>query len=156
MTYSKNQLYFLVILRMAIGWHFLYEAFLKLLNTSWTSQGYLLNAEGPLAFLFKWLGSESLIGLTDVFTISLLLVSGLALTFGFREKAGAYAGMLMLAMFYLAHPPLPWLSGAGPAEGNYFIVNKNLIELFALGVIAAFPTSHYFGLNHLLSKKQAS
>lgn len=156
MNYSKSQLYFLVILRMTIGWHFLYEAFLKLLNPGWSSQGYLSSAEGPLAFLFQWLGSESMVGITDILTIVILLVAGLSLILGFREKAGAWAGMIMLAMFYLAHPPFPWLSGAGPAEGNYLFINKNLIELFALGVVAFFPTSQFIGLKHLFTKNTAS
>ena len=34
----------------------------------------------------------------------------------------------------------------GPAEGNYFIVNKNLIEIAALGVLAFFPTGQIAGL----------
>ena len=156
MTYSKNQLYFLVLMRMAIGWHFLYEAFLKLLNPSWTSKGYLISAEGPFAFFFRWLSNDALIGITDVLTISLLLVAGLALLLGFRERAGAWAGILILAMFYLAHPALPWLQGTGPAEGNYMIINKNIIELLALGVIAYFPTSQYFGLDHLLNRRKAT
>ena len=47
-----------------------------------------------------------------------------------NSKLFHVGGMLMLALYYLAYPPL---FGAGPAaaEGHYLIVNKNLVELFA-------------------------
>ena len=61
-------------------------------------------------------------------------------------------GMVLLLMFYLAHPSLPGFE-SGPVEGNYFLVNKNLIELLALGVIAYFPTGKKFGLDNLIQKK---
>lgn len=48
---------FLVLLRVAIGWQFLYEGIWKLntQNTSrpWTAEGYLANARGPFRDLFR-------------------------------------------------------------------------------------------------------
>ncbi len=48
---------FLVLLRMCIGWHFLYEGLYKLDKTAkgvqpWSAQGYLRVAEGPLRDTF--------------------------------------------------------------------------------------------------------
>ena len=39
----------LALVRIAIGWHFLYEAFTKLLDPGWTSSGYLESSTGPFA-----------------------------------------------------------------------------------------------------------
>jgi thiosulfate dehydrogenase [quinone] large subunit len=58
----------------------------------------------------------------------------------------------LLALYYLAHPPFPGLP-QGPAEGSYWIVNKNLIEIAALLVIYQFPLASVFGLESLFSKK---
>ncbi|MEQ8704682.1 MAG: hypothetical protein RIC19_12225 [Phaeodactylibacter sp.] len=146
MTYSKPQRFFLTALRLFAGWHFLFEGLIKLLTPGWTAQGYLMTAQGPFAFFFKWLGSDSLINISDTLTAVALVLVGFTLVLGIWEKAGAFAGIAMLAFFYLAHPPWPGLSAAGPAEGNYFIVNKNLVELAALGVLAYFPTGHLLGL----------
>ena len=48
---------FLVVLRMAIGWQFLYEGMWKLdtFDTArpWSSAGYLKNAQGPLRDKFR-------------------------------------------------------------------------------------------------------
>ncbi|WP_282776917.1 hypothetical protein [Phaeodactylibacter xiamenensis] len=147
MTYSKPQLFFLIALRLFAGWHFLFEGFIKFLTPGWTAQGYLMSAQGPFAPFFQWLGNDSLIGISDTLTALALSAAGLALILGIWEKAGAYIGMAMLAFFYLAHPSWPGIPAAGPAEGNYFIVNKNLVELAALGVLAYFPTGHLWGLS---------
>ena len=42
----------LVLLRIIIGWHFLYEGLTKLLYPGWTSAGYLKGSTGPLAPIF--------------------------------------------------------------------------------------------------------
>ncbi|MCB0586403.1 MAG: DoxX family protein [Phaeodactylibacter sp.] len=155
MQYSKNQLFFLASLRILIGWHFLYEGLIKIFNPGWTSKAYLLTAEGPFSSFFTWLGGSGLADMADVVTIILLIGVGLALVLGAFEKVAAFAGIALLAMFYLSHPPLPWLDNAGPSEGNYFIVNKNLIELAALGVVAFFPTSHLVGLMYYFKKQDS-
>ena len=56
----------------------------------------------------------------------------------------------MLFNFYLAMPPLPGVP-AIPGPEHSFIVNKNLIEVFALLAIAALPSGIWFGLDRLLS-----
>lgn len=153
MDYSKIQLNVLVVLRLLIGWHFLYEGLLKLFNPSWTSAGYLRSAEGLFKPLFTWLGSGSMVGISDVLVTIALIGIGLSLMLGLFSKIGAIGGMVLLAMFYLAHPSFPGMS-AGVAEGNYLIVNKNLIELFALAVLYLFPTSQYVGLDMYLGKNK--
>ncbi len=58
--------------------------------------------------------------------------------------------MLLLAMFYLAHPSFPGSISANTADGHYMIVNKTLIEFAAMWVILLFPTSQYVGLDSYL------
>jgi hypothetical protein len=51
--------------------------------------------------------------------------------------------MALLALYYLAHPPLFAPLTRGFNEGSYLIVNKNLVELFALMVVFFLPTAEY-------------
>ncbi|MCB0656688.1 MAG: DoxX family membrane protein [Saprospiraceae bacterium] len=151
MAYSKTQLTALVILRMLIGWHFLYEGMLKLFTPEWTSMGYLRGAQ-TFTGLFSWLASESMINLVDGLTIAVLIAVGLSLLLGLFTRIGVILGMLIMAMFYLAQPAWPGMAAVGQAEGNYLIVTKNLIELAALWVVFLFPTSVYVGLDMYLTK----
>jgi thiosulfate dehydrogenase [quinone] large subunit len=142
----------LVLLRVFIGWQFLYEGVIKAYNPSWTSKGYLLSAS-ILKPLFAWLASESMISAIDFLNIAGLMAVGITQLLGIKVRWGCVGGILLLALYYLAHPPFPSLP-QGPAEGSYWIVNKNLIEMAALFVIYQFPLTTVFGLEGLFSKQK--
>jgi thiosulfate dehydrogenase [quinone] large subunit len=142
----------LVLLRLLIGWHFLYEGVIKLYSPGWTAKGYLLSATYMESF-FHWLAGESMIATIDTLNIAALLVVGIALILGFKTQFASLIGVGLLLMYYLAHPPFPGYP-VGPAEGSYWIINKNLIEAAALLVIFLFPTSVRFGLERFFAKKE--
>ncbi len=127
---------------------------IKAYNPSWTSKGYLLSASIMKSF-FAWLAGESLISTIDFLNIAGLIAVGVSLLIGIKVRWGCIAGILLLALYYLAHPPFPSLP-QGPAEGSYWIVNKNLIEIAALLVIYQFPLTTVFGLEHIFSKNKAT
>lgn len=141
----------LVALRMLIGWHFLYEGLAKLTNEYWTSAGYLAEAQGPLGGLFVRLAaSPTAVTVIDAANAWGLTLIGLGLLFGLLARPAAIAGIALLALYYVAAPPFPWLEYSMPAEGSYLVVNKVLVELAALMVVLAFPTSRRWGLDRLL------
>jgi thiosulfate dehydrogenase [quinone] large subunit len=148
---SSGQKTALVVLRVLVGWHFLYEGIIKMYNPSWTAKGYLLSAElfGPL---FRFLASDSLISVVDTLNIVALVAVGISLMMGIRTKWGCVIGMALLAMYYLAHPPFSSIP-QGPVEGSYWIVNKNLIEIAALYVLYIFPAETAFSFERLFSRK---
>ena len=142
--------YPLALIRIVIGWHFLYEGLVKLLYPGWTCGGYLKSSTGPLGGFFHWLGSSAaMVRVLDQLNIWGLVLIGLALMLGVAARAGAFAGMGMLALYYFAYPPLFAPGMGGPTEGNYLLVNKTLIELLALLVVACFPAVS-FGLGAML------
>ena len=51
--------FFLVLLRLAIGWHFLFEGMSKIDSPTWSSEPYLLEANGPAAPAFRWMAGDS-------------------------------------------------------------------------------------------------
>ncbi len=140
----------LVLLRILIGWHFLYEGILKIYNPAWTAKEYLLSATFIKPF-YTWLAGDSFISMVDTLNIVGLLAVGVALLLGLKIRWAALGGMALLAFYYLAHPPFPGLE-QGPTEGSYWLVNKNLIEIAALVVLYQFPTYAAFGLEKLFSR----
>ena len=52
MHYKTSQLVALVLIRLAIGWHFLYEGGVKTLKPHWTAKAYLLASVGFMKRLF--------------------------------------------------------------------------------------------------------
>lgn len=140
------------LLRIAIGWHFLYEGWSKLLHPGWTSAGYLKSSSGPLAPLFHWLAAnDARVAVVDQLNIWGMVLIGLALMLGLAIRPAAWSGIALLALYYLAHPPLFTPLTYGASEGSSLIVNKNLIELLALAVVLVAPAAE-FGLAALLGR----
>ena len=153
--YGFFQLTALVSLRMLIGWHFLYEGVAKISNPYWTSAGYLQESQGWFSERFMALANNpQALAIVDNLNQWGLLLIGLALLVGVFSRTAALAGVVALALYYLAAPPFPGMEYGIPTEGAYLIVNKILIELAALLVIMGFPTAHRIGLDRLLFRKR--
>ncbi len=141
----------LTLLRMAIGWHFLYEGISKVLVDNWTSYSYLANSTGPLSGFYHWIAnSAGLLKVVDLLNVYGLILIGLALFTGIFTRLAAASGSLLLALYYFAYPPLGD-SLFSASEGHLFIVDKNFIECMALLFILFFREKG-FGLDaHLKS-----
>lgn len=149
--YSTSQVTMLTILRMLIGWHFLYEGVVKLWNPGWTAAGFLNDSDGIFAPFFKWLtSSPAMISVVDTMNVWGLILIGLSLILGLFSRVGILAGIVLLAFYYLSHPPIIGADYALPSEGSYLWVNKNLLELFSLAVLYVFPTARIIGVDRLI------
>ena len=57
---------FITLFRVAIGWHFLYEGFSKMLAGNWSATGYLAHSTGPFAgFDQSMAASEGIMNIID-------------------------------------------------------------------------------------------
>jgi uncharacterized membrane protein YphA (DoxX/SURF4 family) len=141
----------LVVMRMLIGWHFLYEGISKMLIPGWTAAGYLENSRWIFSGLFHWLASSpQALQIVDFLNIWGLTLIGLALILGVFIRIASIGGIALLGLYYLANPPFVGIDFGIPAEGHYLFVNKNLIEMAALVILAVFPTGQLFGLERFI------
>jgi thiosulfate dehydrogenase [quinone] large subunit len=152
-NYTNTQLTLLVILRVFIGWHFLYEGLSKLMNPNWTAQSYLLDSAGLFKGFFEWMATNpNVIGVVDFINIWGLVLIGLGLMLGCLSRIATVSGIVLLSLYYLSHPALIGANYATPTEGSYLFVNKILIELAAMLVLAAFPTGKDIGLDRFVCR----
>ena len=143
----------LVILRVAIGWHFLYEGVTKILNPNWSSIGYLMDSKGFMSGIYHCLAKNApVLSFVNFMNEWGLVLIGLGLILGCFTRIAAYSGMLLLAMYYFSHPPLIGLIYALPTEGSYLFVDKVFIEFFSLWVLALISTGKEFGIDRLIYK----
>jgi len=151
MEYSKGKLVSLVLLRFVVGWHFFYEGMVKVLNPSWTAKAYLLDSGGFAKPFFEWIAlNPALLAINDFVNAWALALIGFFLLIGYWVRPVAVAGIALLALYYLSHPPFPGIEYLFPTDGSYFIVNKTLVELVALFVIFSFPTAHIVGIERVI------
>ena len=148
---SRGALIAITLLRVFVGWHFLYEGIAKLTSPSWSAAGYLRQARGPFSGLFKWLASQpNLLANADLITMWGLTLVGVFLMLGLFTRLASLAGIGLILLFYLCNPPFIGYFYAIPTEGTYLFVNKNLVELCALVVILLTGTGRFAGLDGIL------
>jgi hypothetical protein len=79
-----------------------------------------------------------------------LVAMGVCLMLGLFTPLAALAGAVFLGQIYFSMPPWPGLPPNPLAEGHYFIVNKNLIEMLACLTLVFIPTGNWIGLDAML------
>ena len=147
--YTKAQMTWLMMLRLFIGWHFMYEGLVKIMNPKWTSLPYLLDSKGPAAsFFIKLTQDDSLMTTINLLNEWALLLIGL----GCLYRLSSVGGMILLAMYTLSHPSFVGASYMMPFEGSYLWIDKNLVEFAALGLMCVFPTSQIIGFDRVLGR----
>jgi uncharacterized membrane protein YphA (DoxX/SURF4 family) len=143
---SKPVAAVLLCLRLAIGWQLLYEGLVKLLTPGWTAAPYLLLSRG----FFHWLGSSpGLLRAVDFLNTWGLILIGIALILGVVTRVASASGIALLALYYLAQPPLIRTDYRIPVEGHYLVVNTNLVELLALVIFLFLPAGALWGVDRL-------
>ena len=149
---STIQLSILVLLRLAIGWLFLYEGIVKLFKANWTSYGFLDLSRWIFSDFFQWIASDpTVLKVVDMANTWGLILIGLGLILGCLTRLASIGGLLLLALYYIAQPPLVGFDFGAFREGNYLVVDKNLVVFCGLLVVAIFPSGTFLGLDCLLA-----
>ena len=151
MTLSREAMVAIVVLRVVIGWHFLYEGLAKLQAPAWSAAGYLQQSRGPFASFFRSLPADpNLLSRVNQVTMWGLVAVGLGLLLGCFTRLASVGGILLILLFYLCNPPFVGYFYAVPTEGSYLVVNKNLVELAALVVVFLTRSGHVAGLDRII------
>jgi len=141
----------ITLLRVFVGWHFLYEGLTKLMSPTWSAAGYMKASRGPFAAFFKWIASQPhLLDNANLITMYGLTIVGVLLILGLFTRLASVAGIGFILLFYLCNPPFVGYFYSIPTEGSYLIVNKNLVELSALFVILVTGSGRFAGLDRIL------
>jgi thiosulfate dehydrogenase [quinone] large subunit len=157
MKFTKLQLTTLVVLRIVIGWHCLYEGVTKLMNPGWTSAGYLSESKWILSGFSSWIINHGgVLSAVDFLNAWGLVAIGAGLILGLLARPAAIAGTILLMVYYLCNPPLIGLTYSVPLEGSNLVVSKTLIEAVAMFVLVVFPTSKIIGLDMFLARTKYS
>ena len=140
--------FFITLLRVGIGWHFFYEGLSKLLTPEWSATGFLAASNSFMSGFYHWMASSpAMMQVIDLLNIYGLILIGLGLFFGVLTRYAACAGILLLSLYYLAFPSFG-TSLMLQSEGNLYIVNRQIIEALALGVLI-FIKDKGFGIENL-------
>ena len=141
---KRYQSIFLFILRIVIGWHFLYEGIIKLFIPDWSAEAYLRGSYGFLSGFFHWLAFDpGLLNIVNFLNIWGMILIGIGLFLGIFIRISSIAGIALLLLYYFAYPPFGSSVFSVSSEGHYWIINRNLIEALILVIIYFWPAKVY-------------
>jgi thiosulfate dehydrogenase [quinone] large subunit len=151
MKLSRSAMIAITVLRVVVGWHFLYEGIAKLTSASWSAAGYMKASRGPFAAFFHWMASQpQLLDKANLITTYGLTIIGVLLILGLFTRVAALGGIGLVLLFYICNPPFVGYFYSIPSEGSYLIVNKNLVEVCALAVILLTRSGLFAGLDRIV------
>ncbi len=139
--YSETWIAYSVLsLRLVMAYIFLSAGVQKLLDPTWTAEGFLVHAvpEGnPLGPMFTAM-AEGWLFLIDPLNVFGQILIGLALLFGVFVRVAVFFGALMMLMYWLTQFEAGLLAGLPVANG--YVVTYHLVYaliLFGLGAVGA-------------------
>jgi thiosulfate dehydrogenase (quinone) large subunit len=148
---SRSAMIAITVMRVLVGWHFLYEGISKLTSSSWSAAGYMRASRGPFSALFKSIANNpQMLDNANLVTMYGLTIVGVLLILGLFTRLAAIGGIAFILLFYLCNPPFVGYFYTIPTEGSYLIVNKNLVELGALVVILFTRSGLFAGLDRIV------
>ncbi|MFZ3020104.1 MAG: DoxX family membrane protein [Minisyncoccia bacterium] len=120
----------LFLLRLSLGFYFLYAGFSKIIDPTWSAVGYLNGAQGFLKPLYNYFAGANVLPIINVLNEWGLALIGLALILGLATRFASFCGIILMALYYLA------LSFPYP-DAHSLVVDQHIIFITIFLVIIA-------------------
>jgi thiosulfate dehydrogenase [quinone] large subunit len=134
----------LALLRITIGWLFLYAGWTKIIDASWSAAGYLNNAQAFPNF-FAALTQPGVIDIVNTLNQWGLFLIGFALIFGAFVRISSVLGIVLMFLYYLPVAAFPHVE-------HGYIVDDHIVYIVVFVVLIAFDAGHYWGLDRFLNR----
>ena len=142
---SSLSAWFVLALRLMIGYAFLYSGVDKILAGGFDAQGYLVGAVpqgSPLVGLFASMGQTPwFVEFVNVAVPWGEVLIGLALLVGFMTRLAAFWGAFMMLLFYFGN----W-------EVEHGLINGDFAYLLVFLAVAAFGAGRILGLDAIVER----
>ena len=139
--FSKLSLF---LLRITIGWFYLYAGITKVIDPTFSAEGYLKTAKTFTAF-YGWLASPGILPLTNFISEWGLTLLGISLILGIGVRLSSTLGALLMLLFYLPILDFPY------PNAHAFLVDEHIIYIFVLLYFAAIRAGRVYGLENWCS-----
>ncbi|MEX2090729.1 MAG: DoxX family protein [Candidatus Paceibacterota bacterium] len=128
----------LFLLRISLGWMFFYAGITKVLNPTWSAEGFLKGAKLFNPF-FNWFLQPGILPITNFVNEWGLTLLGVSLILGIAVRLSSSLGALLMLLYYI---PL----GFPYPNPNSYIVDQHIIFIFSLLVLGGFRAGRFLGL----------
>lgn len=134
----------LFLLRISLGWYMLYAGITKVLDPTWSTEGYLKGAK-LLPGFYMWLTSPDILPIVNFANEWGLTLLGVSLILGIFVKYSAPLGALLMLLYYI---PL----GIIHPDDHSLIVDQHIIFGLLMIYFALAKTEGMWGLDERLRR----
>lgn len=144
---TKPQKIALVLLRITLGFLFLYAGIAKLIDPAWTSGGYLMGAQ-TLAGFYQWLASPENIAWVDMVNKWALFLIGATIIVGAFTRCASILASLLMALYYIPTLKFPY------AGTHAYIIDEHIIYIAGFLVLIAFNAGIHWGIDGMVHRSR--
>ena len=131
----------LLLLRLALGWTFLFAASHQVFVADFSIVGFL-NSTKTFHALFQPLTGSVIAPIVSFLVAYGHLLIGLSLVSGLMVRVSAAFGIIIMLVYWMAHMDFPFIS-----DSNNFLVDFHIIDALVLGLLIATRAGHIWGLD---------
>lgn len=128
----------LLALRVALGWMMFYAGITKVLNPSWSAEGYLKSAK-TFPELYAFFASQQILPIVNFINEWGLTLLGVSLILGLCIRLSAPLGAVLMLLYYLPILTFPTV------KTTAFIVDEHMIYIFVLLFFFAIKAGRIYG-----------
>jgi len=129
-----------------MGWMFFYAGITKVLNPSWSAEGYLRGAKTFTEF-YNFLLTPEILPVVNFLNEWGLTLIGVSLILGAGVRISVVLGSALMLLYYIPILDFPY------PNAHAYIVDEHIIYIFALLLLGAMNAGHTFGLGRWFSAR---
>lgn len=141
---KNQQKIYTVFLRISLGILFFYAGITKVIDPSWSAEGYLRSAKTFSEF-YLFLASPGILPITNFLNAWGLTLLGTALLIGVFVRLSSWLGALLMLLYYFPVLNFPFVGEHG------FLVDEHIVYIFALLLLGSLKAGRYWGLENWCS-----
>lgn len=143
MTYLQKISLFL--LRISLGWVMFYAGITKVLNSSWSAEGYLKGAK-TFPGLFQWFLNPGVLPIINFVNEWGLTLLGASLILGIFVRLSSILGIALMVLYYLPVLEFPYIGKSS------YIVDDHIIYALILLYFSVIGAGKYLGFDGWMKK----
>ena len=129
----------LFLLRLSLGWLFLYAGISKIFNPAWSAAGYLHGAK-TFTGLYEWLAQPGILPVVNVLNEWGALLLGVSLLLGIFVRLSTVLGAVLMLLYYIPILEFPYVGE------HAFLVDEHIVYALALLVLGSLRAGRVWGL----------
>lgn len=135
---------FIFWLRISIGWMFFWAGITKIIDPTWSAEGYIKTAKN-FSGLYAWFASPSVLPITNILNEWGLTLLGVAIFVGIFMRLSTFLGALLMLLYYFVILDFPY------PNPHAFIIDEHVVYVFALFVLGSLNAGRIWGIENWVS-----